>query len=315
MQKKWVCALLATLVVSLWGLTFVSLRVALDNFTPSQVMLLRCVIAYISLVIIYPKFHPSEGLKQELLYLVAGACGTTFYIVLANYALLNTMASNVSVLSSTSPIFVALLAPFFFSDERFSKRIFLGLLIAMAGTVFVVTNGNFNVKLSPLGDFLALASAACWAFYSLVLRKIKTPYKQLYVTRRIFLYGILVVIPFCIFEGSPMNFAALQEPMVVLNLLFLGLVAYTFCHTVWALVIKGMGAVWSSRFTYLTPIVTIIASAFILDEKIGLYTVLGTALILGGVMVSDKNMFQKKPAAESLKAAENNLSRSGISGS
>jgi drug/metabolite transporter (DMT)-like permease len=228
-----------------------------------------------------------------------------FSLTLAGKALLNTMASNVSVLSSTSPIFVALLAPFFFSDERFSRRIFIGLLIAMAGTVFVVTNGNFNVKLSPLGDSLALASAACWAFYSLALRKIKTPYKQVYVTRRIFLYGILVVIPFCLIEGSPMNFAAFKEPMVVANLLFLGLVAYTFCHTAWALTIKGMGTVWVSRFTYLTPIVTIIASVFILDERIGLYMILGTALILGGVMVSDKNMFRKKPEAEALEAAEN----------
>lgn len=296
-KKTWIFGMLAFAVVFFWGITFVSFTVTLRYFTPAQIMFLRCVIAYISLWVIHPKAHKSEGWLMELKLLAAGASGTTLYIVLSNTALTKTATSNVSVLSSLSPIFTALLAPLFIKNAKILKRVMIGFVIAFVGAFLVTTGGNFSMQLSFLGDGLAVCSAVSWAVYSLVLKKIDSQYSQMYITRRIFLYGIITVIPVLLIQGNPIDVTAFGKPIVILNLLFLGLVAYTCCHVGWALVIKNMGSVWTSQFTYLTPIVTMIASAIILGDKISIYMIMGTILILGGVMVSDgkfSRLFGKK---------------------
>lgn len=293
---KW--KILPLIVVSLWGMTFISLEVAGKYFTPVQVMLIRSTLGYVSLLAIHPHFHKSEGIKQELTYLAAGVFGMMLYVMALNAAFVHTEVSNVSVLSSTSPIFVALLTPLFFKGSKISKAALLGFLIATVGTVFIATNGNFSFSLSLVGDGLALFSAVSWAIYSLVLKLSKSEHSQLYVTRRILLYGILAAIPVQVLQGVPINFAAFKDISVVLNLLFLGLVALTACHVAWGLVIRKKGAVWSSKFQYLTPVVTLIFSAILLGENITLFKILGTALILLGVIVADGLLSKKDGSAK-----------------
>ena len=302
-NSKLLWGALALLVTSIWGITFISMKVATAHFTPPQVMLIRCIIAYIALLILHPKFYKVESLKQELIYFFAGLCGTTLYVILINSSYSFTQVANVSVLASLSPIFIALLTPLFFRGSKVNKIVFVGFAIAVLGTVCIATNGKFAMTLSLKGDSLALCAAVIWACYSLCLKKSETKLPQLYVTRRIFLYGILAVIPVILISGDPINWSALKEPSVLLNMLFLGLIAYVGCHVTIALVIRHMGAVWTSKFSYLEPVVTIIFSAIFLHEQITLYKVIGTVLILFGVMVAD-GLFTKKKAAAVPEAAE-----------
>ncbi len=298
--------LLALAVVSTWGLTFISMKVASAHFTPAQVMLIRCIIAYLSLLIIHPKFYKIESLRQELIYFSAGLCGTTLYVILINSSYSFTQVANVSVLASLSPIFIALLTPLFFKGSRVSKIVFIGFAIAVIGTVCIVTDGKFALSLSFKGDSLALLAAIVWASYSLLLKKSATKLPQLYVTRRIFLYGIIAVIPVLLVQGTPIDWGALKQPSVLLNMLFLGLIAYTGCHVCIALVIKKMGPVWTSKFSYLEPVVTIIFSAIFLGEVITVYKIIGAALILLGVMVADGIFSKKKTNAENTVSASEN---------
>lgn len=293
-RKKLLWGIVALFVVGAWGISFISMKVVGQYFTPPQIMLIRCSMAYVSLLAIHPKFYPTEGLKQELLYMGAAISGTTLYVILINYALAHTMTSNVSVLSSTSPIFIALLSPLFLKGSKINKNVLIGFAIATVGTVCIVTKGQFSFDVSPLGDSLAISGAICWAIYSLLLRRNKSKYAQLYSTRRIVLYGIIAVIPICIFEGTPINISALAIPEVLFNMLFLGIGAYTACHVGWALVIKNMGPVWTSNFTYIEPVITIVFSFIFLGEAITLAMIAGTALILGGVIVSDGALLRKK---------------------
>lgn len=298
-KKKILWGFVALLCVCTWGMTFIFMKVAGKNFTPPQVVLIRCIIAYLSLIVIHPKFYKSEGLKQELLYFVAALSGITLYVIFINSAFSHTMVANISVLSSTSPIFIALLTPLFIKNANVAKKVFVGFAIATIGTVFIVTNGQFVFKLSLLGDSMALLAAICWAVYSLVLRKNNSKLPQLYVTRRIFLYGIIAVIPVIIYQGKPFDFEALKQPAVFLNFLFLGIVSYTGCHVAWGLVIKNMGAVWTSKFSYVEPVITIIFSAIFLSESISIFMVIGTVFILGGVLVSD-GVFKKNKMAKEI---------------
>ena len=80
----------------------------------------------------------------------------------------------------------------------------------------------------------------------------------------------------------------LLMPKVVLNLLFLGLVASFLCFVLWTLVIGKIGAMASSNYLYLNPVTTVVASAVFLSEPMTAIAYVGSALILAGVAVANK---------------------------
>ena len=153
-------ALFTTLV---WGSCFVLTKVMLKAFTPIQIIPLRMGLAYLSLWALRPKTLKLPW-KDELMFILIGITGGSFYFYLQNTAAAHTSAANVSILVSMSPILTVLLAQLFSrKGEKLGLWVYLGAVIAIAGVVLVVLNGTLTFHLSPLGDLLALAAAVCTA--------------------------------------------------------------------------------------------------------------------------------------------------------
>ena len=131
-----------------------------------------------------------------------------------------------------------------YKTEKFGIGTWLGSAIAVAGVACVVFNSSTSLEVRPLGDFLALAAAFSWAFYSLILRRLNAHYDVWFITRKTFFYGILTSIPFLIFEPESQSVATIiSRPEVYANLLFLGLGASTIAYVLWAYTVKTVGAV------------------------------------------------------------------------
>lgn len=82
-------------------------------------------------------------------------------------------------------------------EERLNIGFFIGFLVAMAGIALISFNGS-ALHLNPVGDLLALLAAFIWACYSILTRKISSyGYNTILTTRRVFLYGLLFMIPCC----------------------------------------------------------------------------------------------------------------------
>ena len=113
-------------------------------------------------------------------------------------------------------------------------------------------------------------------------------YNTIFITRKIFFYGILTILPVFLFQPWQADLSLLMEPSVLLNLLFLGVLASLVCFAVWNVVLKNLGTVRASNYIYLNPLVTMIASFLILDEKITLVALGGAACIVCGVYWAEK---------------------------
>ena len=100
------------------------------------------------------------------------------------------MASNVGLLLATTPMLTAIVARFLTTGEPFNRQLAAGFCIAFLGVFLVIFNGHFILKLHPIGDFLAIAAALSWAFYSTLVKKIGNRYNGIYITRKIFFYAI-----------------------------------------------------------------------------------------------------------------------------
>lgn len=298
---------LAALSIFVWGITFVCTKHLLIYFSALEILFIRFVLAYFFLCFLYP--HKIKLTKFEnLLLALAGLTGVTLYQFTENLALDFTTASNVSIIVAICPIFTALTSQVFLKEKHLSPRFVIGFCLAFAGIVLVSFNGKINFNLSPKGDFLALLSAICWGFYSLFLTVInKKGYNTIAITRKIFFYAILFMLPLMImglFSKNP-NSAAYVELSLSLNverfssvfnwllLCFLGILASGVCFVAWNKACVILGTVKISTGLYLIPVVTIIFAAIFLDEKITLMGGIGAALTILGLFVSSKKSSKK----------------------
>jgi drug/metabolite transporter (DMT)-like permease len=78
-SKNFFGHLLALITIVIWGTTFVSTKVLLKEFSPSEIMIIRLIIALVIMVVIYPKNIGILPLKEELIFCLLGITGISFY--------------------------------------------------------------------------------------------------------------------------------------------------------------------------------------------------------------------------------------------
>lgn len=105
------------------------------------------------------------------------------------------------------------------------------------------------------------------------------------------------MLPCLLFDAAPFDTAVLKEPLILGNLLFLGLIASSLCYVLWNYVVAGLGAVRSNNFVYLNPLITMIASVIVLHERITPLMIAGAILILLGVIVSEGTLLKRQDTA------------------
>ena len=188
--------LLALLTIIIWGTTFISTKILLNDFTPIEILFFRFILGLVALMIVYPHRMKVVNRKHELFFAVAGLTGVTLYYLLENIALTYTMASNVGVISALAPFFTGIVAFLFLKEEPLRINFFLGFIVAMVGIYLISFSGASNFQINPLGDILAVLATIVWAVYSVLARKISSfGYNTLQTTRKMFFYGILFMIP------------------------------------------------------------------------------------------------------------------------
>ena len=109
------------------------------------------------------------------------------------------------------------------------------------------------------------------------------------ITRKVFFYGVLTLIPYFAFvEPFDITLATLSKPVVAGNLLYLGILASLICYWTWNMVIEKLGAIHATNYLYINPIVAMITAHVVLNERITPLAVVGTLLILSGVYLAER---------------------------
>lgn len=300
MNKTFFGYFLASVTVFFWGITFVSTKSLLQYFSSLEILFFRYCIAYIGLWIIHPKFMKIPT-KENILFAIAGLTGVVLYQFSENIAIDFTSASNVSVIVSICPLFTAIIAQIFLKEKHVSPCFLVGFFISIIGIILINFNGQLNLQINPKGDFLALFASFSWGFYSLFLSILNSKkYNSICVTRRIFFFAILFMIPLVVFGSINKDFAFMSfhwdvftnslrfsKPLNWFNLLFLGLVASSFCFCAWNKACDLVGTVKITSWLYLIPVVTIVFASIFINEKITWMGAIGTIVTISGLFISE----------------------------
>ena len=284
--------LIAFMIVVIWGTTFISTKVLiLNGLSPEDIFLYRFIPAYTGMLFFSRSRLFADSLKDEFIFLILGITGGSLYFLTENFAIKITQVTNVAFIVCAAPLLTAILSHFFLKNERLNRRILQGSLLALCGVALVVFNGKFILQLNPLGDLLSFLAALSWATYTILFKQVSARYPIGFITRKVFFYGIITILPAFAFRPLMTDLQLLCRPVVCLNILFLGIAASLLCYFFWNKVIKHLGAVKATIFVYIVPIITLIASSLILDETITVYAVAGMTMILTGVIWAERGKY------------------------
>lgn len=292
--------LLALFVTIVWGSAFVSTKVLLRAFHPIEIIIFRFLTAWFVLFLCSPKPLLPKSWKSELPFVGAGLTGLTLYFILENFALSYTFASNVGIIIAAAPMFTALLVWACRRSARPPWTFFAGFIIALTGIALVSLAGGEEFGLNPLGDLLTLGAAFSWGAYGVLVEVIQPQgYTDLQATRKIFFWGLVLSIPFVFTNHLDLSLGRFAAPEMLFNVLYLGLGSSALCFVFWNKATAYIGSVATSVYIYLTPVITVIASALILGEPIRPSSLGAIALILLGLWLS-----QRKAAAPALESVQ-----------
>lgn len=164
----------------------------------------------------------------------------------------------------------------------------IGCVIALIGISIISFSGT-TMHLNPIGDILSVGAAMVWSFYAVLSKKMGAfGYSVIQTTRRTFFYGILFMIPALYFFDFKWDLYRFSTPAYIFNIFYLGLGAPAICFVTWNLAVRILGAIKTSVYIYLAPMVTAVASVIVLHEKITFLSGLGIVLVLGGLLLSEQ---------------------------
>ena len=282
-------------VVVIWATTYISTKILLDAFTPMQILLVRTILGFLFLFLVNPKKMVYKQKGDRLLLAGAGLCGIFLYYYLENTALVYSSASNVGVIVATAPFFILLVVHFILKEEQLKGQYFVGFVLSMLGIALISYSGQAELALNPLGDFLAILGIVVWAFYTTLTRVVsRRGYPTLLATRTMFFYALLGMVVANLLLGDLPDVTLVVQSPYIYHFLFLGLIASALCFVLWNFGLKSIGAIKSSFYLYLSPVITIVFSVIILGEIITPTSAIGTALTLSGLLVSEYKRDRRK---------------------
>lgn len=274
----------------IWGIAFVAIRRADQELSPVNLALLRWLLASAGFLAIYPflgkaktKFEARKDLPRLL---VVALNNVVIYHISLNFAETRVSAGIAALLISFGPIFIAVLSVLLLK-ERIRGKLVIALFVALAGTAILAVP-DVGSSSSALGIIGVIVAALAYAIFSVLGKPLVHKYGAAPVTIWAGLIGTLMLLPFLPFSNFVGQVASLSLTgwFSVLYLSLLStVVGYTLFYT---LVSRGAVSKVAVQL-YLAPVVSVIGGVILLGESVGIYTIVGGALLLASIALATRS--------------------------
>lgn len=278
---------------SIWGGMYVVSKVVLEVIPPFSLLTLRLIMGAIALgVVIYFRNKNSQAkpvITKEFFW-KSFLVGFVGYGISLGFQFVGTKlstASNGSLVTSATPAFVLLFAPFLLGEKSTPRRI-IALVISTLGVLAVIDPRN--AELSPSlfwGNMSLLAAALTWALYSVLVRKVSKSMDLLTSSTIMLLGGLPSSIALAILEINTQGIGEITWG-IISGLLFLGIISTAIAMFLWNYAFAELPAAVASLTFFAQPVVGTLLGWFFLAEKITPLFLAGGALISVGILIATR---------------------------
>jgi len=279
------------LAVLFWAGNIIVGRAAYPALPPAALSFWRWVCA---VVIILPFSYRRVWAQRDLIIshwrmvLLFAALSIALYTLLFYVALANTTAINAATVNTALPIMIMLVA--WLAGERAAGGQWVGVALALAGVLVIISGGSLhNLLVLELrsGDLWILASALCWALYSVLLRHRRPPLDGLVLLTVCAVLGCLMLLPFWLYELASGS-QPIWNSATVATVLYVGIFPSLLSYHFWNRAVVSIGPNSAGVFLHLIPVLSIFLAWLFLDESLHGYHLVGVALTFSGVLLSSR---------------------------
>lgn len=288
--------ILLLLAVVIWGWTFVATKILVAELGPVEIFALRLAIGLPVLGgLLVAKRIPIGLTRADVRPLLLGGAVFTLHFVVQITGIVSTSATNTGWIIAVTPLALAVLS-FVALGERVGWHGVAGIAIATTGIVLLVSRGDFSHLgwLRSKGDWMILASAHTWAFYTVATRDLVRRHHPLVVT-----FGILLVAAAftAILVATSAELATVRtlSPMGIVAVLYLAIPGLALAHWFWQEGVARLGATRAGLYLYLEPLATLALAVPLLGERFDTFVALGGGLVLAGVYVGQRDAWRRRP--------------------
>ncbi|MGH1366062.1 MAG: DMT family transporter [Calditrichia bacterium] len=284
-----------------WGTTWVAIKYSLHGFPPFLGASLRFTVAM--LVLVGYAWVKGISLKiPEGSFRYIFICATLLYLL--DYGVIYwgeqyLYAGVTAIFFATFPIFTGLLSAFVFKTEPLRINTILGLLVAFVGIAiifydqFLLTDFSGLTLIASIGIIVSALSAALSV---LIVKKHLSHVEIIPLTLHQMFWGTLTLIVGGFLRGETLSLQL--DTAAIIAVLYMGIIASALAFVLYYSLLKQMSPTSLSLIIYVTPLVGILSGWMFLDEKITSQIIIGSALILFGIAVSQYHDLRKSALAK-----------------
>lgn len=274
-----------------WGGTWIAGRIAVFEAPPLAVAFYRFLIASVCLA--YCVYHahatiPKLNARQCLITALLAATGIFAYNILFLYGLQQISAGRGALIVALKPAAATLLAWLWLKEPMSTKKA-LGIMVALAGCLLVISNGSPTKLLNGgvgHGEWLILGCVICWTLYTFIGRIAhQQGLSPLVMTFYASCIGCVMLAAVALYQGAITDYPRYSTHTWI-SIIFLGLFGTALGFTWFIGAVNQIGPICASAFLNLVPIWAILLGVVFLSEMLNGFTLLGGALVLIGVFLA-----------------------------
>jgi drug/metabolite transporter (DMT)-like permease len=270
-----------------WGLSFIGVKMVFEYLSPTATVFIRLVIASVFLIglsLILKKLQKIQ--KKDIgMFLLLALFEPFLYYLGEGYGIMYVSPTVASIVISTIPLVVPF-SMYFLAKEKIVMGNYFGILVSFAGVLLVLLKNDFSFEAEPMGVMFLLMAVSSVMGYSFVLQQLASRYNAYTIISTQNLIGVFYFLPlFLIFDVQDMA-AVNWDAGLLIPLISLSIFASAIAFYLFTLGIQDIGVTKATIFTYVIPVITAIASYFIMKEEFSIRKVLGVTLTISGLFLS-----------------------------
>ncbi|WNF35184.1 DMT family transporter [Bacillaceae bacterium IKA-2] len=298
-KKTWLIYITLALATSTWGSAFIAGKIAVQSFEPATVAFFRffgAALLLFPLMWFKEKNKPKPTKRDWFLFAVLGLTGIALYNIFFFLASKHAPVIKSSLFIASNPVLIIILSVLFLK-EKISKNQVIGLILALLGVAFIITNGDLRMFLSmafePI-DLILLGAVICWALYSVVGRVVLRKFSSIVATTYAVGFGTLFLLPFAVVETSISDLTS-STLVVWLAIGHMSIFVTVVSFIMYYYGIQQIGAAKASIFINFMPISAVIMASVFLEEALTFPHLIGATFVLSGVTLSTYKRTSKVP--------------------
>ena len=286
-QSGLVIAVLFLVLCSIWGFTYVAIKLGLHDASPLLFASARALVAGLVLggyALLTTRRFPRDAYTHKCA-LVLGITNVAAFLGLLNLGLTQLSAGESSILTYTQPLMVAGMA-WLWLGERIDRLGVVGLALGFVGVAITAFGKvRFADQFPWLGYVYGIGGALAWALGTVYFRAHRQRLDILWTTALQAAYGAGPLIVLALVAETPRF-----EPSLTLlwTIVYNGVGSSALAYVIWFYLLRSRSSAEVTSYVFLVPVCAVLSGALVLGEWLGPISLAGSALVLGGIYLVNK---------------------------